>query len=161
MRVTRSNPAPLTLQPVSAPGSKRIAVIGAGAVGLSSAIHLRRAGHAVDVFDARGVGQGASFGNAGIIAIPEVLPIGRPAILAQVPRMMLSRTGPLSIRPQYLLGIAPWLIRLILASRPTQVRRLSNHLAGLLRDALPAWHELTAGRTAAQSLVVRGWLRAY
>ena len=160
--MTRSNPAAsYVLQPAFPPGPKRIAVIGAGAVGLSAALHLRRAGHAVEVFDPRGPGEGASFGNAGIIAVSEVLPIGRPAILAQVPRMLLSRLGPLAIRPRYLPAIAPWLLQLMLASRPARVRRLSGQLAALLAHAVPAWRDLTAGRPAARWLAARGWLRAY
>ena len=140
---------------------KRIAVIGAGAVGLSSALHLRRAGFALEVFDPRAPGEGASFGNAGIIAVSEVLPVGRPDILVQVPRMMLSRTGPLAIRPRYLPRIVPWLTRFVIASRPAQVRRISAHLSRLLAQALPAWIDLTRGRPASKWLAARGWLRAY
>lgn len=138
-----------------------IAVIGAGAVGLSTALHLRRDGHAIDVFDLRDPGAGASFGNAGIIAVSEVLPLGRPSTLRQLPRMLLDRSGPLVVRASYLPRIAPWLARLALAARPSEMQRISRALATLLRPALDAWREILAGTTAGDRLVSSGWLRVF
>lgn len=45
----------------------RIAVIGAGVIGLASALALRRRGHQVAVFDAQGIGRGSSWSGAGIL----------------------------------------------------------------------------------------------
>ena len=47
---------------------KSIVVIGAGIAGVASALFLQRDGHIVTILDPRGVGEGASFGNAGTIA---------------------------------------------------------------------------------------------
>jgi D-amino-acid dehydrogenase len=143
------------------PRPQRIAVIGAGVVGLACALHLRRAGLSVDIYDMRAPGEGASLGNAGIIAVCEVLPIGRPGILRQVPRMMLSPTGPLSIKASYLPSIAPWLVRMLLASRPSEVTRLSLHLASVLALASSAWSDLIEGSAARRLLMTNGWLKAY
>lgn len=139
----------------------RVAVIGAGAVGSSSALHLRRAGHEVDVFDHREPGMGASFGNAGIIATSEVLPLGRPSIVRQLPRMLLDRSGPLAVRWRYLPQIAPWLARLAIASRQSDVSRIGEALATLLEPALTAWQEILKGTGAETRLIQSGWLRVY
>ena len=53
---------------------ERILVIGAGVIGLNCALALRKTGAAVTVIDERGPGEGTSFGNAGCIAIAEILP---------------------------------------------------------------------------------------
>jgi D-amino-acid dehydrogenase len=44
---------------------KKVAVIGAGMVGMATASWLQRDGHDVVVIDPQAPGQGASFGNAG------------------------------------------------------------------------------------------------
>lgn len=143
------------------PPARRIAVVGAGAVGLSCALLLRRAGLEVDLFDRGEPGEGASLGNAGIIAVSEVLPVGRPEIIAQVPRMILSADGPLRIRPAYLPAIAPWLMRMLVASRPANVDRLSRQLAALLQHAFAGWEDLVAGTEAQPLLRADGWLKLY
>ena len=152
------------MPPVSVPPEaprKRIAVIGAGAVGLSSALHLLRAGHAVEVFDPREPGEGASLGNAGVVAVSEVLPLGRPAILRQLPRMLSDPIGPLVIRWPYLPRIAPWLLRLALASRPAEVERIAQALASLLGLAAEAWRDIARGSGAEWRLGNNGWVKVY
>ena len=59
---------------------KSIVIIGAGIVGVSVALFLQRDGHKVTVLDPRGIGQAASFGNAGTIALTSCVPTARPEI---------------------------------------------------------------------------------
>jgi len=94
----------------------RCLIVGAGIVGICSALHLQREGHEVVVIDRNGPAEGASQGNAGIFAIGHVVPMGTPAILKRVPAMLLDSTSPLTIRRSYLARIAPWLIRMLAAS---------------------------------------------
>ncbi|WP_431267043.1 FAD-dependent oxidoreductase [Dankookia sp. P2] len=49
-------------------------VLGAGMVGVSVALHLRRRGYEVMLVDRRGPGEGASFGNGGLIQREAVYP---------------------------------------------------------------------------------------
>src|SRR5436190_8941035 len=113
----------------------RIGIIGAGVVGLSCAIHLQRLGYRVEMLDPRNPGEGASLGNAGIIAVSEVFPLARSATLRQVPRMLFDPIGPLAVRYRYAPFIAPWLVRFVAASRPAEVRRITGALASLLAPA--------------------------
>jgi D-amino-acid dehydrogenase len=140
---------------------QRVAIVGAGVIGLACALYVRRAGLPVDVYDTLAPGEGASLGNAGIIAICEMLPIGRSSILRQVPRLMLSTTGPLSVQTKYLPFITPWFVRMLLVSRPAHVMRLSVHLESLLTRATSAWLDLTKNSVARSLLVTNGWLKAY
>ena len=79
-----------------------IGVIGAGIVGLASAYELLRAGHAVTVIDAgRGPGLGTSFANGGQLSYGYVSPLAAPGVLSQLPSLLLSRTGPLRIKPSF------------------------------------------------------------
>ena len=47
-------------------GTRHIIVVGAGIVGVSAAILLRRDGHEVTLVDRAGPGDGTSFGNGGV-----------------------------------------------------------------------------------------------
>ncbi|HLI12127.1 MAG TPA: FAD-binding oxidoreductase [Alphaproteobacteria bacterium] len=143
------------------PRPKRVAIIGAGVVGLSCGLHLQHLGYDVEIFDPREPGTGASYGNAGIIAVSEVLPLGRLATLRLLPSMLLDSTGPLVIRWRYLPHIAPWLLRLVASCRPAEVERIAAALAALLSQAVAAWRELLHGSPAQARLVSSGWLRAY
>lgn len=139
----------------------RIGIVGAGAVGIGCALHLRRSGHQVVLFDRTGPGTGASFGNAGIVATSEVLPLGRPSILRQVPKMLVNQAGPLSLRLRYLPKITPWLVRLVTASRPAEQARISTALASLLSRASADWLDAISGTPGMARLANRGLLRMY
>jgi D-amino-acid dehydrogenase len=136
-------------------------VIGAGIVGVCAALHARARGWDVTVIDPRGVAGGASGGNAGIIAVSECVPVGTPGTLRSVPRMLLSRDGPLRIRPGYFPRLLPWLLRMLMASTPAKVEQLSIALSGILGQALPAHKELAAPAGVSASIVRSGWLKAF
>lgn len=116
-----------------------VAVIGAGVVGLSTALWLLRDGHRVVLVDPApplpGIGfrQAASFGNAATIAPSGIFPVASPGILWRVPAMLRDREGPLSICWRDLPDLLPWLMAFVLASRPARFDRLTAALAALMR----------------------------
>ena len=120
---------------------RRVVVIGAGAVGLCSALWLLRAGHDVTVCDPApplpGIDyrQSASFGNAGAIALAACIPVSMPGLALDVPRMLLDREGPLSIYWQDFPCLAAWLVEFLKAGRPERVRGIVATLGRLLRAA--------------------------
>ncbi len=111
---------------------RNFTVLGAGIVGVCCALWLQRDGHRVTLVDRLEPGAGTSLGNAGLIQIDSCVPIATPGVLAEVPKMLLDPEGPLVIRWRYLLQIAPWLTRFVLASRPGRVEALSLALMALL-----------------------------
>src|SRR5215467_3617513 len=113
---------------------RTIGVVGEGLVGVCCALWLQRDGHEVLLFEREGIGNGASSGNAGIMSSGGCVPVGMPGTIWKVPRMLLRQDGPLAVRWRYLAGIAPWLIRLVRASTPRQVERISVALAGLMTE---------------------------
>jgi D-amino-acid dehydrogenase len=88
-----------------------IIVLGAGVVGLSTALYLQRAGRRVAVIDPLGPAGGASFGNAGMISADTAAPIAMPGMLRKVPGWLTDRTGPLVVRPSYFPTAFPWLMQ--------------------------------------------------
>jgi D-amino-acid dehydrogenase len=114
----------------------RVIVIGAGIVGLASAFHLVRDGHAVTVVDRDPEGDRASFGNAGGIAVTELLPAAVPGLVWRVPGWLIDPLGPLSIRPAHAPRLMPWLLRFLRSGRPAEMRRLAGALAALNHAAV-------------------------
>ena len=112
--------------------SSRCAVVGAGIVGLACAYHLNRAGHNVVLVDRDPEGDRTSFGNAGAVAVAEILPLPSPGIARKVPGFLFDPLGPLSIRLRYLPWLVPYLRHFLAASTtavtaarssPSRVRR--------------------------------------
>jgi D-amino-acid dehydrogenase len=129
-----------------------ISVIGAGVVGLATAVQLQQAGYQVTLLDKNGPAAGCSSGNAGHFATEQVFPLASLAILRQLPAMLLNPTGPLRLRAGYLLQALPWFCRFIANITPTRQRALQQALSALNQQALPAWQRLLA-TTAAEDLV--------
>jgi D-amino-acid dehydrogenase len=107
------------------------AVVGGGIIGLSIAYHLVQSGASVIVIDRDPDGDKASLGNAGAIAVTEVVPAAVPGIAWRVPGWLLDPLGPLTIRPAHFLKLIPWLVRFARAGISTEAERISEALAAI------------------------------
>ncbi|MBS37055.1 MAG: hypothetical protein CMO26_14165 [Thiotrichales bacterium] len=67
---------PVTSNPTST--QHHVSVIGAGVVGLCTALKLLNDGHGVTLFDPRVPGTATSFGNAGSISTTALMPYSIP-----------------------------------------------------------------------------------
>ena len=77
----------------------RIAVLGAGVIGVTTAWYLRQAGHEVQVVDRReGPGLETSFANGGQISADHAAPWARPGVPLQALKWMLHEDSPLLFR---------------------------------------------------------------
>jgi D-amino-acid dehydrogenase len=112
--------------------SKHVVVVGAGIVGIASALQLQLAGCEVTLLDRGEPARETSYGNAGAFAVSDVIPLAEPGVLAKVPGWMLDPLGPLALRWRYLPTLMPWLLRFVAASRPSKVKELTEALAALL-----------------------------
>src|SRR5690606_25119968 len=76
---------------------QRVAVVGAGMVGLASAWFLQERGCEVVVLDRTGVAAGASWGNAGWLTPSLTTPLPEPAILRYGIRAVFSPASPVYV----------------------------------------------------------------
>jgi D-amino-acid dehydrogenase len=132
-----------------------VVVIGAGIVGVASALALLRDGHRVTLVEAGEPGgqQAASYGNGAWISPASIVPMSSPGLWRKLPGYILDPTGPLTIRLSALPGLAPWLIRFLLAgATAARVERTARHLRALLGDA-PARHAALAAEAGVAGLI--------
>ncbi|RPD94264.1 FAD-binding oxidoreductase [Candidatus Pantoea deserta] len=120
---------------------KKITVVGAGIIGLSVAYYLHKEGAEVTVVDRQPEGDKTSFGNAGGIAVTEVIPAAVPGIFMKVPGWMLDPLGPLAVRPAHALKLLPWLLRFYRSGKKDEFMRIYRSLSVLnsrvYNDLLP------------------------
>ncbi|MBX3602200.1 MAG: D-amino acid dehydrogenase [Rubrivivax sp.] len=123
----------------------KVAVIGAGIVGVTTAYELALAGTEVAVFERQGVvASECSFANAGVVAPGYVSPWASPGMAWKVLRHLPSRHTPVRFGGLDSLRHLPWMWRWWRACRPAVYqpnRRAMQRLALFSRERL---HELTA-----------------
>jgi D-amino-acid dehydrogenase len=121
----------------------KIGIIGAGIQGISNALFLQKKGFNVTIFDRDEPGSpAASYGNAGHFSPYASVPINRPDILPDVPAMLLSSTGPLALKWNYVPKMIPWALQFIRNCTTKKMMHTAKNMHQILDLALPAYDEL-------------------
>ncbi|KAA3441958.1 amino acid dehydrogenase [Mesorhizobium sp. SARCC-RB16n] len=106
-----------------------VIVVGAGIVGLSVAYAALQSGAAVTIIDRDPGGDKVSLGNAGGIAVTEVMPASVPGLWKKVPFWVLDPLGPLTLRVSHAPHLLPWLWSFAKVGTASEARRISGALA--------------------------------
>ena len=121
----------------------KIGIIGAGIQGVCNALFLQKNGYNVTLFDREELGNlSASYGNAGHFSPYASVPLNRPDVLTDVPSMLLSSTGPLALRWNYVPKMIPWFLKFILNCSKKKMMHTAKNMHQILNLALPAFDEL-------------------
>jgi D-amino-acid dehydrogenase len=131
-------------------GSKKIAIVGAGIVGISSAINLARRGCDVTLIDRNFKGKPASYGNASWLSSVSITPVLMPGMIKKIPKLLFSKDGPLFLRFPGFLKIIPFLTKYLSYAKKEKVDHISKNLAYLLKDSVNEHKELAKGTNATQ-----------
>lgn len=138
-----------------------VLVIGAGVVGVTTALELRARGLEVTVLERRpGVAQEASHGDSGLLSAACAGPRAQPGLPTRVLRGLLRRNSPLLVRPSLDPARWRWLLRWfgecrlerfrVNEQRMQRLAEYSRVVLGELRNR----HSLTYEQS-------RGWLRLF
>ncbi|MFK7761829.1 MAG: NAD(P)/FAD-dependent oxidoreductase [Roseobacter sp.] len=116
--------------------TQHVIVVGAGIVGVSTGIWLRRAGADVTIVDRLGPGEGTSHGNAGVLAACAMVPVTMPGLIQKAPKYLLDPTFPLFLRWRYLPKLAPWLRKYLSHANDADTRRIALGLTPIVSDSV-------------------------
>ncbi len=141
--------------------SDTVVVIGAGIVGVATAIWLQRSGHHVTLVDRGEPGEGTSYGNAGVLASSGIVPVTTPGLPRKAPGMLLDPMSPLFLRWSYLPRLAPWLVRYLAHCTPQATRRTAKLLHGIIADSLSEHQALARGTPAERWIAPSDYVYVY
>ena len=121
----------------------KVGIIGAGIQGISNALFLQKKGYEVTIFDKdEPGGPAASYGNAGHFSPYACVLMNRPDVLTDVPAMLLSSTGPLALKWNYVPKMIPWFLQFIRNCTTKKMMHTAKNMHQILDLALPAYDEL-------------------
>ena len=121
----------------------KVGIVGAGIQGISNALFLQKKGFDVTIFDRDEPGSPvASYGNAGHFSPYASVPINRPDVLTDVPAMLLSSSGPLALKWNYIPKMIPWFLKFIRNCSTKKMMHTAKNMHQVLDLALPAYDEL-------------------
>jgi D-amino-acid dehydrogenase len=140
-RTMAVRPAGSSVRRVSSPD---VVVIGAGAVGMATALEMAGRGATVLVLE-RGPtpAAGCSAGNAGIVGAGHVTPLAGPEVLRDGIRLMFRRHGAFAVRARP--ASVPWLARFLWASSERRYQFGVRVLGRLARESAEL-HRALGGR---------------
>jgi len=120
----------------------KIGVVGAGIQGVCTALFLQKKGYQVIIFDRDQPINSASYGNAGHFSPYASVPLNRSDIVSDVPTMLLSSRGPLSLKWNYVPKMIPWFLKFLLNCRQERMMHTAKNMHQILDQSLPAFDEL-------------------
>ncbi|WP_425045098.1 NAD(P)/FAD-dependent oxidoreductase [Primorskyibacter sp. S87] len=140
---------------------KTVAIVGAGIVGVSTAIWLQRDGLKVILIDREGPAEGTSYGNGGILASCSVVPVTTPGLMLKAPKMLLGKDQPLFLRWGYLPRLMPWLLKYMRRANAEDAARTAAALTPIVGDSLNDHLALANGTGAEKWIVPSDYLFIY
>jgi D-amino-acid dehydrogenase len=120
----------------------KIAIVGAGVIGLSTAYWLARDGHEIILIDRNAqVGQETSFGNGGQLSYSYVAPLASPSVFRYLPKWLLQADSPVKFRPAADLGQWLWMLSFLLSCNSRRSQQTTQMLLSLAEYSRQALHD--------------------
>ncbi|WPB85439.1 NAD(P)/FAD-dependent oxidoreductase [Sediminicoccus rosea] len=138
-----------------------VIVLGAGMVGVSVALHLQRRGRQVALLDREAPGEGASFGNGGLIQREAVHPHPFPRSFSELRRIAGNNALDVHYHPMALPGFASPLLQYWWHSEPQRYAHAARAFAALITTCLDEHRALAEGTEAMALLRPIGWMKLY
>ena len=121
---------------------KSVGIVGAGIQGVCAGLHILKKGIPVTIFDKQEPGMMASYGNAGHFSPYAVLQLNRPDVINDVPKMLLSSSGPLALRWNYIPKMLPWIFKYFKSSSKKNMMHTAKYMHQILNLSLDAYDDM-------------------
>lgn len=130
-----------------------LVVVGAGMVGMSTALWAQKEGLKTLVCDPNPPGSGTTYGSACTIATYACIPVNSPSIFKSLPYLLTSRESPLTFDIKHGLKNPRWMFGFLNNCRASRVKHISETLGQFLRYTDAGLNPLIA-EAKAQDLIV-------
>jgi D-amino-acid dehydrogenase len=138
-----------------------VVVLGAGIVGVSTAIAARQRNLSVILIDRREPGSETSYGNAGILSSGSILPLNKPSLWSALPGYITNRHAALRWDPAWTIRNIGWVARFLANATSSQTRPRATALHGLIGASLKLHRQWIVKADAAQRIRETGWLKVW
>lgn len=136
-------------------------ILGAGIIGVSTALHLQARGQSVCLIDKKEPGEGTSYGNAGLIERSSVIPYAFPRGFSNLIKYGLNNRSDVRYDLSYLPKLAPWLFQFWRNSSPANLAQATEDMLPLV-EASVIEHDFLIEQAGCQELIqAKGWLEAF
>ncbi|WP_369991001.1 NAD(P)/FAD-dependent oxidoreductase [Pseudomonas xanthosomatis] len=136
-------------------------VLGAGIVGVSTALQLQARGRQVTLIDRDAPGSGTSHGNAGLIERSSVVPYAFPRELRTLLRYGLNRQSAVRYSVAHLPKAAPWLLNYWQQSAPARLARAAADMLPLVQRCVEEHDPLIEAAGLQHLVSANGWIEVY
>ncbi|MGA1800755.1 NAD(P)/FAD-dependent oxidoreductase [Rhizobium sp. HT1-10] len=136
-------------------------VLGAGIVGVSTAIHLQRRGRQVTLIDRKQPGQETSFGNAGLIQREGVVPYGFPQQFGLLLKYALNNRIDAHYHLRALPGQLAFLAKYWWNSNAKRHELISRAYAPLIENSILEHADLIKASDAEHLIRKDGWMEIF
>ena len=138
-----------------------VSVLGAGMVGVCSALELQQRGYAVTLYDRSPPGRETSYGNAGVLARSSLMPFNHPGLWAALPKLLKNTSTQFRYDRTFLLKNLPWAFGFLSRARHSVFNETTTALDHLIRLSGPIHRNLLADAGVAHRLRETGWIFLY
>lgn len=136
-------------------------VLGAGIIGVSSALQLQARGRNVCLIDKLEPGEGTSFGNAGLIERSSVIPYAFPRELSKLIRYAFNNQSDVRYDFSYLPKAAPWLAKYWWHSAPARLTQAAADMWPLIQRCVTE-HDKWVAQAGLEHLIrPKGWIEVF
>jgi glycine/D-amino acid oxidase-like deaminating enzyme len=138
-----------------------VVVLGAGIVGVSTAIAVRQRAFSVVLVDRREAGSETSYGNAGVLSSGSIFPLNVPSLWNALPKYLANRHPALRWDPVWSVRNADWVARFLANSTPSRVKPRATALRSLIVPSLKLHREWVVKADIPGRIRETGWLKAW